>query len=277
MRLQWDACAPGWDAHSEAIGTWLHRATDAMIAMAGVTTGAHVLDVAAGAGEQSLTLARRVGPQGRVVATDLSPAMMALAKARIDAAGIDNVETRVVDGEAMDLDPASFDAAICRLGLMFFAQPLAGLREIHRALKPGRTLCTAVFSSPDRNPCLAILMSTALAHAGLPPRDPFGRGGLTSLGRPGRMDELFIEAGFRDVATTAVDAPFHAASVDDYLVFVRSAGGPIVEILSRLDAAAAEAAWAEMTRRLRVFDTPTGWEGPNELLLTAGRRARATR
>lgn len=272
MRAQWDACAAGWDAHTDPIRTWLRRPTDAMLAMAGVAAGAAVLDVAAGAGDQTLSLAQAVGPTGRVLATDLSPTILSFARERADAAGWSNVETCVADGEALNVSPASFDAAVCRLGLMFFPQPLLGLQQIHRALRPGGRLCTMVFSAPEKNPCLAILISTALEHAGLPRRDPFTPGGLTSLGRPGHMDELFREAGYSEVGTTAIDAPFQAASVDDYLSFVRSAGGPVVQIVSRLDAAAADAAWAEMKARLRAFDTPTGWEGPNELLLTAGRR-----
>jgi SAM-dependent methyltransferase len=272
MRAQWDACAAGWDAHTDDIRSWLRMPTDAMFTMAGVATGSCVLDVAAGAGDQTLALAERVGPTGRVLATDLSPAILSFARARAAAAGLTNVETRVTNGEALGVEAASFDAAVCRLGLMFFPEPLSGLQEVHRALRPGGGLCTMVFAGPEKNPCLAILMSTALKHSGLPPRDPFAPGGLMSLGQRGRMDKLFIEAGFRDVGTTAVDARFCARSVDDYLSFVRSAGGPIVQILSRLAPGAAESAWAEMRERLCAFNTATGWEGPNELLLTAGRR-----
>ncbi len=272
MRAQWDAAAPGWNAHTANIRAWLRDATDAMLGMAGVVAGSRVLDVAAGAGDQTLALAERVGPAGRVLATDLSPAITALARANAERAGFANVETRVADGEALGVAEASFDAAICRLGLMFFPDPLQGLREIHRALRPGGGLCSMVFSGPEKNPCLTILMSTALKHAGLPARDPFQPGGLMSLGRPGRIDELFRAAGFRDVGTTAVDAVFRMPSVDDYLSFIRSSASPIVQILARLDVAATAAAWAEMRERLSVFETPRGWEGPNEILLTAGRR-----
>lgn len=92
--------------------------------------------------------------------------------------------------------------------------------------------------------------------------------------QPGRLDALFRSAGFQDVATTALDAVFHLPSVDHYLAFVRSSASPILQILGRLDASAAEAAWSEMRERLSTFTTRQGWEGPNELLLTVGRRAR---
>ena len=94
-----------------------------------------------------------------------------------------------------------------------------------------------------------------------------------SLGRPGHIDALFTEAGFQDVATTTIDAPFVMPSVAHYLRFVRSSASPIHQILAGLDEAATNAAWAEMAERLSVFTTPSGWAGSNELLLTAARRS----
>ena len=273
MRVQWDSAAAGWHAQHRVIQAWLREPTEAMCRMAGVTAGSRVLDVAAGAGDQSLTLAQLVGPRGHVLATDLSPAIVALARDNMVRAGFDHVQVQVADGEDLGVEEASFDAVVCRLGLMFFPDPLQGLREMHRALRPGGGVCTMVFSRPDRNPCLRILMSTALEHAGLPARDPFLPGGLLSLGRPGHVDELFRSAGFVDIATTAIDAVFRVPTVDDYLSVVRSSASPILQILARLDTAAAEAAWNAMLQRLQAFTTAQGWQEPNELLLTAGRRA----
>lgn len=272
VRTHWDAAATGWDEHTPAIHAWLRQATDAMIAMAGVQAGARVLDVAAGAGDQTLDLAERVGPSGEVVAVDLSPALVALGRQRARRAGLAQVAWQVGDGEALPTDPAGFDAAVCRLGLMLFPDPLQGLREMHRALRPGARLCTVVFSRPEKNPCVALLMATALRHAGLPARDPAAPGSLFSLAAPGRIDALFREAGFLDVATTAVDAVFHMPTVDHYLAFLRSSASPILQILDGLGADAARAAWQDIRQQLQAFDTPAGWAGPNELLLTAARR-----
>lgn len=114
--------------------------------------------------------------------------------------------------------------------------------------------------------------STALKHAGLPPRDPYQPGGLLSLGKPGLIDELFRQAGFSRVATTKVAAPFRLPTMKDYLEFIRTSASPIIQILGRLDDAGRDAAWVEIEQKLSMFNTPSAWEGPNELLLTIGYR-----
>jgi SAM-dependent methyltransferase len=271
-RNQWEKAARGWNDHTPHIRAWLRSATDAMLEMAAIGRGARVLDLAAGAGDQTLDIAERVGPRGLVLATDLSPAILEFAQNNARRAGYANVATHVADGESLQLDEAGFDAAVCRLGLMFFPDPVRGLREMHRALKPGAGVCTMVFSRPETNPCITTLMATALKHAGLPPRDPYQPGGLLSLGKPGLLDGMFRTVGFTEVATTEIDAPFKLPSARHYLDFIRTSASPIQQILGRLDTGAANAAWAEIEARLNVFDTATGWEGPNELLLTAARR-----
>lgn len=275
VRTHWDAAAAGWDQHTPALHAWLRQTTDAMIAMAGVQRGARVLDVAAGAGDQTLDLAERAGPAGAVMAIDLSPALVALGEQRARRAGFAQVEWRVGDGEALPVGPATFDAVVCRLGLMLFPDPLQGLREMRRALRPGGRVCTVVFSGPQRNPCVAALMTTALRHAGLPARDPGTPGSLFSLSRPGHLDALVHEAGFREVATTAMEAVFHMPTVDDYLAFIRSSASPVLQILDGLGEAAARAAWDDIRLQLQAFSTTAGWAGPNELLLTAARKPEA--
>ena len=272
VRDQWDKSAEGWNDHTPIIRAWLGSATQAMMDKANIRLHSRVLDVAAGAGDQTLDIAKRVGPLGFVMATDLSPVILELAKTNATRAGYMNVDTLVADGENMALESASFDAAVCRLGLMFFPEPLCGLREMHRVVRPGGRICAVVFSRPEANPCLTLMMSTALKHAGMSPRDPWQPGGLLSLGKPGLLAELLGSAGFTDITSTVADAPFHLPSARHYMDFVRSSASPIQQILGKLAATAADAAWADIEERLSAFTTPTGWVGPNELLITSGLR-----
>ncbi len=271
-RLQWDEAAQGWNAHGPKIRDWLRTPTDAMLAMAAVGPGQTVLDVAAGAGDQTLDLAARVGAGGKVVANDISAGILSYVPGNAANAGHINVQIHPADAEDLGLESDTFDTAVCRLGLMFLPSPLAGLQEIYRVLKPGGCFCSMVFAGPELNPCLRILMSTAMRHAGLAPRDPFQSGGLVSLGKPGLMDGLMQQAGFNSVATTRMDAPFRLPKTVDYLTFVRDSAGPILQILAPLGDDAKAAAWADIAAQLDIYQTDDGWVGPNTLLLTAGKK-----
>ncbi|MBK7060317.1 MAG: class I SAM-dependent methyltransferase [Rubrivivax sp.] len=269
----WDDAAQGWNHHTTAIRTWLHDATAAMLDAAQLTPGARVLDIAAGAGDQTLDIAQRIGPGGAVLATDISPRILALAQARLRAAGITCAATRAADAQALDLAGANFDAAVCRLGLMFCTSPLQALQGIHAALRPGGRFSALVFSQPQANPCLVILARTAQRHAGLPDRNPYEPGSLMSLGQSGVMPRLLHQTGFTDIAVQPMAAPFVLPSVQHYIDFVRSSASPVMQMLKALPAAAQAAAWDEMRAQLQVFSTPQGWAGPNELLIcsaTAG-------
>lgn len=271
-RVQWEAAAEGWDAYSSWLRGWLSAPTQTMFEMAGVAPGHTVLDVAAGAGDQTLMLAERVGVHGRILATDLSVGLVKRLRANADRAGLSMVEAREMDAQMPLAEANVFDAAICRLGLMLMPEPFRCLSAVLAALKPGGRFSALVFAGPEENPCIRTLMATASRHAGLPLRDPFAPGGLLSLGGPGHLGRMFQSAGFCEVSTFRIEAPFRLPSVDDYIAFIRSAAAPVMAILSRLAAEAQEAAWKDLRNQLTVFDCPTGWVGENTLLLTTGRK-----
>ena len=105
-RQQWQDYASGWNDWAPLLETWLGAATERMLDLAGVKAGSNVLDVAAGAGGQSVAAGRRVGPDGTVLATDLSPAILGFAQQAAVAAGFDNLSTRELDGEGLRELPA---------------------------------------------------------------------------------------------------------------------------------------------------------------------------
>lgn len=269
---QWDAAASGWDAALPVLRNWLGASTSTMLAAAGIGEGQQVLDVAAGAGDQTMQLVDRVGPSGRILATDLSPLLVERLQSSATRAGHERVEARVADAQLSLPETNVFDAAICRLGLMLMPDPARCLSSVRSALKPEGRFCALVFAGPQDNPCLRIVMTAALRHAGLPSRDPYAPGGLMSLGRPGQLDAMFETAGFRDVATCRIEAPFRVPSVDDYIEFLRTSAAPVMAILATLEATAREAAWRDIGEQLAHYGDTNGWVGPNTLLLTTGRK-----
>jgi len=268
----WDQAAAGWNAHTGIIHSWLRRSTELMLVSAGIAAGMRVLDVAAGAGDQTLDVAARVGSAGSVVATDLSAQTLGYAAARAAAAGHGNVETLHCDGENLPFADNTFDAIVCRLGLMLFSAPRRGLEEMHRVVRPGGKVSALVFSAPENNPCLGILASTAARHGKLAGMDPFRPGSLLSLGRAGELETMFGQAGFGATVSTTVSAPFMLPSARHYIEFVRESGAPVIKMLEHLAPAAQQEAWNEMEQLLSRFETGAGWAGPNELLLVTGTR-----
>jgi SAM-dependent methyltransferase len=158
--------AIGWRRSSAARAQLLAPLTERMLDLARVGVGHRVLDVAAGTGEQTLAAARRVGPTGSVLATDIAAQMLVLAAEAAAQEGLRNVETRVVDARDLDLEPESFHAAISRLALMLIPERARALEGIHRALKPGKKFAALVLATADESPLIALPMAIAARHAG---------------------------------------------------------------------------------------------------------------
>src|SRR5260221_10189854 len=132
------------------------EATQRMLEAAGAEPGDHVLDIAAGTGDQSLLAARLVGPSGSILATDSSADMLDIAARVVQQEGLTTITTRVMDAEQLDLQDNAFDAVICRLALMLIPNLQPALREIRRVLKPGGKLAALVWSAPENNPLFAL-------------------------------------------------------------------------------------------------------------------------
>jgi SAM-dependent methyltransferase len=268
-RAQWEQAATAWHAWEPTLENWLEEATTLMVDAAGITTGSTVLDVAAGAGGQSLAAARRVGPSGQVLATDISPAILDYAAAAAAAAGITNVRTRELDGDQLDVDPAAFDAVISRLGLIYFPDQPAALAGQYRALRPGGRIAAIVYSTADRNGFFSIPVSIIRRRAQLPPPAP-GQPGPFSLGGPGVLEDLFRQAGFRKVGSQAVPAPLRMPRAADCLRFEQESFGALHQMLAGLTPTQREQAWQEISTELARFEGPNGFEGPCELIVAWG-------
>lgn len=269
IRKQWEGAAPGWAKWEETVANWIAPATEAMLEMAGVVLGAHVLDLASGAGSQTLSAARRVGAQGYVVASDISETMLQHVRANTHAAQLDNVSTIVGAAEELDVTAESFDAVICRLGLMLFAEPSKALAAVRRALQPGGKVAVVVFTTPATNAFMAKPMQILLRHAGKEPPAP-GQPGIFSLGAPGVLERLLTESGFVSVEQRTLGLPLRMPSAMHALEMMQEAFGAYRAVVSDCSAAVRTAAWTEVAETLKSFETSTGFEAPAEVLVAAG-------
>jgi SAM-dependent methyltransferase len=270
-RQQWQDAAEAWHRWGPTIERWFGDATERMLDAAGVTAGSRVLDVAAGAGGQTLIAARRAGPTGHVLATDIAPALLAYAAKAASDAGLGNVATKEADGEALGVPEASFDAIISRVGLIFLPDQQAALTGMRAALRPGGRLAAVVYSTADRNGFFAIPISIIRRRAQLPPPAP-GQPGPFSLGGPGVAEQALASAGFRDISVESMPAPLRLASAAECVRFERESFGALHQMLSGLPEPEREAAWDEIAVALSQFEGPDGFVAPCELLIVAGAR-----
>ena len=269
-REQWQEAAEAWHRWGPTLEEWLGQATEIMLDMAGVGSGSRVLDVAAGAGGQTIAAARRVGPDGYVLATDISSNILEFAAESARQGGLANVETRVMDGEGLEeLEEGSFDAVISRVGVIYFPNQQKALAGMRRALKPGGKIAAVVYSTPENNKFFSIPISIIRQRAQLPPPLP-GQPGPFSLGNQGVLEEAFRSAGLRDVHSQALSAPLRVPTAAECVRFERESFGALHQMLSGLDDAQRAAAWSEIERKLESFEGPDGFEGPCELVIGSG-------
>lgn len=241
------------------------EATERMLEAARLQPGDHVLDIAAGTGDQSLLAARIVGPGGSILATDISADMLTIAARVAQQEGLTTISTRVMDAQELDLEDNAFDAVICRLGLMLLPRRERALREIHRVLKPGGKLAALVWSTPEHNPLWSLPLAIVEPHAReasshLP--NPF------ALSDPTVFERELTEAGFHEVSTCVLPFESHYASLE---AFMHSTGSRLTDrVLGQLSQQERQHLLAEVRQAVSQFEEADGLVAPAELLLGVG-------
>lgn len=268
-RKQWDSAAEAWNRWAPLLSRWLGPATEQMLDMTNVSTGSRVLDVAAGAGEQTLAAARRTGASGYVLATDLSPVILKHTAANAKLAGFDHVDTLVKDGEALaEIDAEPFDAVISRVGLIYFPDQLRALAGMRDQLRPGGRVGAITYGTADLNGFFSVPVSIIRRRAALPAPAP-GQPGPFSLGDPDILARRLTDAGFKDVQIERVAAPVRLDSALECLQFEQESFGALHQMLSGLSEQAQDDAWAEIEEALCDFETDGRFEGPCEMLVAS--------
>ncbi len=272
LRDTWESAAPGWAKWEEVFAAGLVDATDAMLDMAGVDANMRVLDLACGAGSQSLRAAERVGPEGRVLASDISATMLAHVQERAKRNGISNIETLECAAEDLPATQQAFDAAICRLGLMLFPAPKQALKAVQSVLKPQARFAGLVFTTPSNNPFMSQTMQILLRHAGKEP-PPVGKPGIFALGGPGVLEGLLSDTGFSGIEAKVVRAPLRLDSFAEALEMMQQAFGAYRAVVADLSSEARAVAWSEVGECLKQFEGDDGFQVELEFVIGSGATA----
>jgi len=212
--------ADGWAAWLDWTERNFRPVTDWFVHAAGWKPGSRVLDVACGSGYPAMEAARHVRPGGRVVATDISTEMLAVASRRATNGGLDNIEFLEMDAEELTVKDASFDAVTNAYGLMLCPDLPRALSEAHRVLKPGARVALVTWDEPSRSPFFSVITAVAAPFLGLVP-PPSGAPGPFRLSSPTQLGSLLRDAGFDDVRVDNVSMTLELASADDYLQVFR--------------------------------------------------------
>lgn len=268
-REQWQSAAEAWHRWGPTLHQWLGEATNVMLDMADVREGQRVLDVAAGAGEQTIVTAQRVGLTGSVLATDISPNILAFAQQAARHAGLKNVETAVVDGENLELPENSFDAVISRVGLIYFPDQHKALTGMKRVLKSGGRVAAITYSTPENNKFFSVPVSIIRRRANLPLPLP-GQPGPFSLGSPGVLEAAYQKAGFRDIQIRLVPSPLRMPSAAECVRFERESFGALHQMLAGVPEAERPSVWDEIENELKKFESAEGFVGPCEMVVAIG-------
>ena len=205
----WSAVADGWAVHASFVDTRGEAVTEKLLEPARLQPGARVLELACGAGGAGLAAAELVGPAGEVVITDVAPEMTAIARGRAEALGLRNIRTRDLDLERIDEPDSSYDAVLCREGLMLVPDPARALGEIGRVLRPGGRVALAVWGPREANPWLGVVFDAVSAELGAPMPPP-GIPGPFSLDHADKLTALLAQAGLADVEVRELPTPYRA-------------------------------------------------------------------
>ncbi len=233
QKQSWNKFSPGWKKWDTVTMDFLGPMGTAIIAALQPSGKEVVLDIAAGTGEPGLTIAAMLNG-GKVVLTDLAEDMLTVAKEKAAEKRITNIELKACDVCELPFADNSFDAVSCRFGFMFFPDMQLAANEIIRVLKPGGKFATSVWNVPEKNFWVTAMMGTINRNMELPPPPP-GAPGMFRCAKPGLMESVFANAGFKNIATEEVPAKLKVGTTDGYWNMMTEVGAPIVAALSKAD------------------------------------------
>src|SRR5829696_7689794 len=258
QRQSWNSVSEGWQRWWRTFENGAQNISSKLVELANTKPGDKVLDIATGIGEPAVTAAKRLGSNGHVLATDISPQMLSIAKQRAASLGLENViEIREGDAETIDLPISTFNAVLCRWGLMYLPNPSDALSNIHRTLVPDGYVAAAVWGTPDRVPFLALPISIVRQETHAPAPAP-GTPGPFGLADETLLRNTFIQAGFKDVYVEHLNAVFEFNSAEDFTQYQQAIAAPVIAMLANETKPRQEEIWNKVTDAARKYSDENG-------------------
>ena len=249
QREMWDNAAAGWQTWWETIERRAQKVSNKLVELAKVQPGDKVLDIATGIGEPAVTAARRVKPNGKVLAIDISSQMLLIAKTRAKSLGLDDIiEFRESDGEKIDLpdSTAKFNAILSRWGLMFFPNLSATLVKIREMLVINGRLSAAVWSAPSKVPWLDLAFASVRKQINVPAPPPSTPGPFALADIDG-LKQSFSQAGFKDIKINTFQITFEFDSPESYTKLHQQTATRIHAMLANQTEEVKKQAWNSIT------------------------------
>lgn len=253
-RQDWEDIAIGWQKWHITFEKGAHVMSKKLIEMAEIKEGAKVLDIATGIGEPAIPVARCVGEKGRVLATDISPQMLSIARKRAALEHLEGIISfKEGDAVTMDLPESIFDMAICRLGLMFLNNLDAGLSNIYKSLIDGGRFAATVWATSEKVPQLSLAMDTIVKELDLSSKYRCDISKPYSLSDANILKTAFTKCGFKDIHIDRINVTFEFNSAEEYTNFTKDIAAPVLAILANQTLERKKQAWEAVTEAVGKY------------------------
>jgi ubiquinone/menaquinone biosynthesis C-methylase UbiE len=252
----WNHLATGWEKWWPVQERGLQHISDCLLDLAKIRPGDRVLDIGTGIGEPALNASLRVGSEGYVVATDLAPQMLAIARKRAAALGLKNLEFREMDTEALDFPDSSFDAILSRFSLMFLSDVDATLAKILRMLVAHGKFASSVWDAARKVPIINLAFDLAKGMFGQPSKTA-GTTMVFSLAE-GILEKALAQAGFSNIQTKVLEGSLEFASVGALTQFLGEVNVSLIGTLAQQPAERQAEYWQMLAQEVQKFARPDG-------------------
>ena len=254
QRQDWESVAAGWQKWFRTFEKGAYKMSDRLIEMAKIKPASKVLDIATGIGEPAITVAKRVGTSGHVLATDISSQMLSIARNRAIAEHLEGIiDFKEGDAATIDLPELRFDSALCRLGLMFLDDLDSGLVNINKSLVDGGRFAASVWATPEKVPQLALAMDTVRKELNILSPPPLATPGPFSLADEEVLKNSFVRCGFKVMEIERINIAFEFDSALEYTNFTKDIAAPVLKMLNDQTIDRKEKIWEAVTEEATKY------------------------